>query len=77
MEKSSPLGLPYQSNLTMLPVMERGKTSCGTKKCRKFTTLVNEFQTSHVVSTALKGYYCALDHDKSGCSRFVAALLFI
>jgi hypothetical protein len=52
-------------------VMVRGTTSRGTKKCRKFTFLVNPVNTVPVVTTALAGHYCALTHHRNGCLRFV------
>jgi hypothetical protein len=61
----------------MLPVMEREKHSCGTKKCRKFTILVNSFRAMLVKLTALAGQYCALNQQRNGCSSFVAVLQFI
>jgi len=61
----------------MLPVMERGKLSCGPKKCRKFTILVNSFRAMLVKLAALTGQYCALNHMRNGCSDFVAVPQFI
>jgi hypothetical protein len=52
-------------------VMVRGTTSRGTKKCRKFTFLVNSVNTMPVVTAALVGHYCALNHHRNGCLRFV------
>jgi hypothetical protein len=49
----------------------RGKTSRGTKKYRKFTDLVNSVDAMLVISTALVGHYCALNHYRNGYSRFV------
>jgi hypothetical protein len=54
----------------MLPFMERGTTSRGTKKCRKFTALVNSVNTMPVISTALMGHYCALNHKRNGYTGF-------
>jgi hypothetical protein len=61
----------------MLPVMERGKPSCGTKKCRKFTIMVNSFRAMLVKLTALTGQYCALNQLRNGCPNFVAVPQFI
>ena len=76
-QKSSVTGLSLQSNPIKLPVMERGIASCGTKKCHKFTTLVNSFKTMLVNSTALTELYCAPIRIRNGCSRFVDRLLTI
>jgi hypothetical protein len=61
----------------MLPVMERGNPSCGTKKCHKFTTLVNSFQAMLVNLTALTGLYCALNQKRNGFLQFPTVPLFI
>jgi len=50
--------------------MERGTPSRGTKKCRKFTFLVNSVNTMLVISTALVGQYCALNQDRNGYLDF-------
>jgi hypothetical protein len=61
----------------MLDVMVRGTTSRGTKKCRKFTVLVSSVHTMLVISTALMGQYCALDHYRNGYWDFVNRSLVI
>jgi hypothetical protein len=55
----------------MFPVMVRGTTSRGTKKCRKFAFLVNSANTMQIISIALMGHYCALNHYRNGYSGFV------
>jgi hypothetical protein len=61
----------------MLPVMERGKLSCGTQKCRKFTVLVNSFRAMLVKLTALTGLYFAPNQMRNGSSKFAAVPRFI
>jgi hypothetical protein len=61
----------------MFAAMVRGTTSRGTKKCRKFTSLVNSVNTMQVISTALVGGYCALNHARNGYSDFVNRLPLI
>jgi hypothetical protein len=51
--------------------MVRGKTSIGTKKCRKFTFWVNSVDTMPVISTALIVRYYPLDHYRNGYSGFI------
>jgi len=51
--------------------MVRGKTSRGTKKCRKFTFLVDSVKTMSVISTTLMGHYCALNHRCNGYAYFI------
>jgi hypothetical protein len=61
----------------MVTVMVRGKTSSGTKKCRKFTFLVSSVDTMPVISTALAGQYCPLNHHRNGYSDFINRLPLI
>jgi hypothetical protein len=75
--ESANAGLSSQSFLIMLPVMERGKPSCGTKKCRKFTTMVNSFRAMLVKLAALTGQYCALNQLRNGRFVFVAVPRYI
>jgi hypothetical protein len=75
--KSAPTGLSGQSSSGIVSVMVRGTTSRGTKKCRKFTYLVNSVTTVPVISAALMGRYCALNHYRNGCLDFVNRLPLI
>jgi hypothetical protein len=54
--------------------MVRGTTSNGTKKCRKFTVLVNSVHPMPAIPAALAGLYCTLNHHRNGCSAFVDRL---
>jgi hypothetical protein len=54
--------------------MVRGTTSSGTKKCRKFTVLVNSVHLMPVILTALAGLYCTLDHHRNGHIAFLDRL---
>ena len=54
-----------------------GRPSLGTKKCRKFTVLVNSANTTQIISTALTGYYCPLNHNRNGSVDFVNRLHLI
>ncbi len=71
------MGLSVQTKISMVPLMVRGKTSCGTKKCRKFTVSVNSADTMLVISTALRVQYCALNHQRNGYLGFVNRLPLI
>jgi hypothetical protein len=51
--------------------MERGTTSRGMKKCRKFTVLVNSVNTVLAKSAALGAHYCALNHKRNGRPAFL------
>jgi hypothetical protein len=64
-------GLSPQLKRSSLPDMVRGTTSRGTKKCRKFTSMVNSVHTMLVITTALRARYCVLDHHRNGSSYFV------
>jgi hypothetical protein len=61
----------------MVTAMGPEKTSCGMRKCRKFTILVNSVQTMLVISTASQAHYCALHHMRNGYLGFVNRLPFI
>jgi hypothetical protein len=76
-QKYAVTGLSLQSNFIMLPVMERGNRSCGTKKCHKFTTLVNAFKTMLVVLTALLELYCTPIRLRNGLTPAVGRSLTI
>jgi hypothetical protein len=69
--KSEITGLSSQMKPRMVAVMVWGKTSSGTKKCRKFTFLVSSVSTTPVISTALLGQYYILDHNRNGYSDFI------
>jgi hypothetical protein len=69
--------LSPQSKGGILSVMVRGTTSRGTKKCRKFTFVVNSVNTVPVISTALMGHYCAIHHLRNGYLSFVNRLPLI
>jgi hypothetical protein len=67
-------GLSPQLKRSSLADMVRGTTSRGTKKCRKFTSMVSSVHTMLVITTALGAHYCVLNHHRNGSSYFVNRL---
>jgi rare lipoprotein A len=61
----------------MVPVMVRGTTSRGTKKCRQSIVLVGSVNTMQIISVALLGHYCVLNHERNGPSIFDRPFFFV
>jgi hypothetical protein len=51
------VGLSSNQQGRILPSMVRGKSSRGTKKCRKFIISMNSVKTASVILIALTGSY--------------------
>jgi rare lipoprotein A len=68
-------GLQSWSSTSIIIDMGRGTKTGGSKKCRKFTNLVNIRKIRAVVSTTLPGAYCALWRKPSSDSDVTDGLV--